>query len=533
MSEKKNKKGLIAIIVVAVVIVAAIVSFVVWKTRPRGMTVAVSELPDSLNPVLEQNTSGLNANELLFDGLVNLEVKDGRLVAEYALAEYIEQDEVTRKDYRATLRDGLVWHDGEKVTADDVVFSYKAYTLAENKSPMRDYLNAFIKDVVAESDNVVRIEFKKPIPEHSAIYVLTFKIIPQIYNKVPMNVNLREGENERAFATKPIGTGPFKLKSWDIGKWLTFEANGMYKVIKHEPQADSFVIKRTIDPVVRRNELRKGRINLITETSPTDREVIAKIKNVDINSYMPFAFYQIEINMDRTPSADARKAMAYALHREDLVPGTTDTDIAVLNYGPFPANTFQLNAPEYNNDELPHLLSYDKRRAINLASSSGLSGQNYNLLYPDSMGEFGKALAEGVAAQLGEIGVNVEVKRTGDQVFEREVYKNKNYDIALVYHDGFDSGYSSIGNLYRSNGSENLTGIADKKLDAMFDSWEKIDEMVDWIDETLALNAKISDICPALYLCTIKKDVYSRGLKNVTIASDNPFLSAEDWQFTN
>ena len=36
-------------------------------------------------------------------------------------------------------------------------------------------------------------------------------------------------------------------------------------------------------------------------------------------------------------------------------------------------------------------------------------------------------------------------------------------------------------------------------------------------------------LAPAMYLCNIQKDVYSRGIRNVTIATDNPFLSVEDW----
>jgi hypothetical protein len=49
------------------------------------------------------------------------------------------------------------------------------------------------------------------------------------------------------------------------------------------------------------------------------------------------------------------------------------------------------------------------------------------------------------------------------------------------------------------------------------------------VDLTLRINERISEIAPAMYLCTLRKDVYSRGLKGVAIATDNPFLSIEDW----
>ena len=533
-----NKK-ILAIGIGAVAVVGAVVGVVIAKAQPKGMTIAVSELPDSLNPVLEQNISGLNANELIFDGLVNFEVDpvSGKKYSEFALAESIVQDEKTRKNYIVTLRD-VSWNDGEDgnpgtpVTSADIVYSYKAYTYEGNKSPMRDYLLSFIKDVTAVDEKTVNIEFNDPIPDYAAIPVLTFKIVPSKYNGIEMNVDMRSGDNERKFSQNPVGTGPFKLTSWEIGKWLTFASNGLY--FKQVPQADSLVIKRTIDPVVRKNELSKGRINVILETNPMDRPTIEKIDNVDINSFLPFAFYQIEINTGLFKNPDARKAMAQALDKPNLIPSITDRDSGVvINNGLYPTNIFQVAMPEYVNEPLPNLLPYDLEKAKALASASGLAGQNVNLIYPDSMGDFGKALAEGVAAQLREIGVNVEAKRTGNQVFNRMLNKEKSFELALVYHDGFDNLYSSIDSMYRSNGADNVTGIADAELDSLFDELATKNKTEDWAKQILKINEKVADLSPALYLCSLQKDVYSRGLSNVLMATDNPFLSVEDWKFKN
>lgn len=539
---KMSKKSVIAIAIVAAAVVASVVAVAIWKAQPKGMTVAVSTLPDSLNPVLEQNTSGLNADELVFDGLTNFEVAEdsqreaGVLVTEFALAESIEQDSSDKKTYTVTLRD-VAWHDNSDenphyVTSDDVVYSYQAYALPENNSPKRDYILSFIEDVQAVDEKTVKVVFKNPIPEFRAYPVLTFKIIPHKYNGEEMNVNLREGENERNFATAPVGTGPFKLASWEIGKWLTFQANGLYGSVKNVPQADSLVIKRTIDPIVRMNELRKGSINMILETNPMDRASVAKIDNVDISSYMPYAFYDVAINTKVFSNADGRKAMAQALNKADLIPGITDKrDGVVINNGPFPSNTFEVSVPDYYSGEVPNLLPYDLDKAKSLAEKGGVSGQNAILIYPDSMGDFGKQMAEGIVAQLSKIGLTVEARRTGDQVFNRMVNKEKSYELALMYREGFDNLYSSMGAFYRSNSPENVTGIADKKLDSLFNDWEKTNETVKWIDLTLQINERVSELSPALYLCSLQKDVYSRGLSNILIATDNPFLSAEDWKF--
>lgn len=531
---KMNKKSVIAIVVVAAVIVAALASFLVWKkVQPKGISVEISTLPDSLNPVLEQNTAGLNADELLFDGLTNFEVDatSGKLYTELALAESIEQNPENKKTYTALLRE-LSWHDGTPVTAADVVYSFKAYTDKDNNSPKRDYLMSFIKDITAVDDKTVQIDFINPLPEFRAYPVLTFKIVPSKYNGKEMSVNMLNGENERKFSTAPIGTGPFKLSSWEIGKWLTFEANGLY--FKNVPQADSLVMKRVIDPVIRMNDLRKGRANLVLETNPMDRAAVAKISNVDINSYMPYSFYEVAINTKLFPNAEGRQAMAMALDKANLIPTITDqTDGVILNNGPFPSNLFSANIPEYVNEPMPNLLPYDISKAKELAASGGVTNQNAILLYPDSMGDFGTQMAEGIVKQLAAIGLNVEAKRTGDQVFKRMVYTEKSYELALIYCEGFDNLYSSMGDWYRSNGSQNITGVADSKLNSLFDTWEKEVSTVKWVDLTLALNKKVCELSPALYLCSLQKDVYSRGLENIAIATDNPFLSVEDWKFKN
>lgn len=532
---KFTKKNIIVIAIAAVAVAAVVVGIVIRMAQPKGAVAAVSTLPDSLNPVLEQNTSGLNASELIFDGLTNFEVdpETHTLTTVFGLAESIEQNPKDKKTYTVTLREGVMWHDESPVIAEDVVYSYNAYVLKENKSPKRDYINSFIESCEAIDDRTVRIVFKNPMPEFRAYPVLTFKIIPSRYDGKDLDVNMREGETERRFGTEPIGTGPFKLESWEIGKWLTFTANGLY--FNGRPGVDSLVIKRVIDPVVRMNELRKGRINLVLETNPMDRDIVKKMsKKIDINSYMPYAFYNISVNTNLFKSVEGRKAMAMALNKAKLVPGITDKeDGVILNYGPFPSNLFISTVAAYNSDSLPDLLPYDLTKAKKLAKTGDISGQNANLIYPDSMGEFGKLLAEGVAKQLGEIGLKVDVKRTGDQVFKRMVFKEQSYELALMYNDGFDNIYSSIGNIYSSNGSENITGIADKDLDSLLNKWEKEVVTDKWIKLTLDLNAKVCDLSPTLALCSLQKDVYSYGLDNVNIATDNPFLSAEEWKFKN
>ncbi|HOX92958.1 MAG TPA: ABC transporter substrate-binding protein, partial [Spirochaetales bacterium] len=238
----KQRTILILGLVLAVAAVVAAVFFL-WKPQPKGITVAVSNLPDSLNPIMAQNTSGMNASELVFDGLVNFEVdSQGRsLYPELALAESIEQDPVTKKTYTVLLRE-VFWHDGSELTANDVVYSFNAYMDPANESPSKPYLSSFIEKVEAVDSRTVRIEFHKPLPPFRVYPVLTFKIIPSSYRGARMDTNLRAGENERNFAVEPVGTGPYRLTGWEIGKWVSFAANGTY--FRRVPSIETLLMKK-------------------------------------------------------------------------------------------------------------------------------------------------------------------------------------------------------------------------------------------------------------------------------------------------
>jgi len=222
--------------------------------------------------------------------------------------------------------------------------------------------------------------------------------------------------------------------------------------------------------------------------------------------------------------------MSMVLDRASLVPPITNgAQGVVLNYGPFPSDLFARNIPEYVATPVPNLLPHDENQARALARSSGLTDQTAILLYPDSLGEFGTAMAKSIVDQLARIGLKVEAKRTGDQVFKRLVFSEKSYELALLYCDGFDNLYSSLDQWFHSNGRENISGIADGLLDRLLDEWGKAVITEDWVELTLKVNRRISELAPAIFLCTLQKDVYSRGLKGVAIATDNPFLSIEDW----
>ena len=555
-----NKKIIIPIAVVGAVVVGGGITAIVNKDKiaeafskkDSGIVVAVSEEPNTLNPVLKQNMTAMNINEMLYDGLANYEIENGFKKLKYAIASNIEQDGKKQSLYHIDLRRDVKFHDGTPCTADDVVFSYNAYLNDANGATEKEYLSNLIKSVTKGDDEYsVDINFQKPMPDYRVEPILTnVKIIPATYKGMQLNENLADDANAKKFGLEPIGTGPYKFASWEAGNQVTFEKNYEYFAKpeldkKPDPEdkkakALTVVVKVMADPVTRLQEMSKNRVNLILETNPADRQTVKDFNDnakkndtqIEIVSYMPYAFYQLAINTNVITKVDGRKAIAKAINKPQLVPGITNANdgSVIINDGPYPANTFEDTIAEYyDNVEIPNLNEYELTVAQKLAATSKLNSQNYILVYPDTLGAFGENLANAISVQLKQLGISVTARKLGASVYDEEVKQNKTFQLALQYCDGYDDHYTTLTSMYATTGKENVTGVRDKKLDQYLSEAEIADTTEKWHDAVLKVNRKVAELVPTVALCTVQKEVYAKNLEGVKILTDNVFLSVEDW----
>ncbi len=482
---------------------------------PDRIVVAASDIPSRLDPVSASSPAEENACELVFDGMVDIAANDsGTATPVLGLARSIDQDQTDRALYRITLRNAA-WHDGRPLDSEDVAASFAAYADPANRSPRREYLLALVASVESDGPLGVLVRFREPIAEFRAWYVLAFKIVPRGYKGKP-----------------PVGTGPFRLRSMRDGE-IVFAANKA--CYRGAPASELFVLRRVGAADERIRELLQGRVDVIADTSPLDRGRLEKAGDVMVQSYMPHAFYAAAINTRREALArvDARSALVRSVSRSSLVPGLTDRSSGVeLNYGPFPDGLLAKALPEYFHQGFPDRQAFDPARATRIAASSGLAArsalQKLRLAAPASWSEFGTRLAAALAGQLARSGIGAEAAILPDEAY-RAAIASRDYDIALVYHEGYDNLFSGIFELYRSDSPKNETGISSPPLDLLLASRESAIEATAWLSDTLALHDLVSELAPYIPLFTVEKDIFYRGVKGILIASDNPFLTAERW----
>ncbi|NJC12800.1 peptide/nickel transport system substrate-binding protein [Micromonospora profundi] len=239
------------------------------------LVVATSDEPDALNPVLNYGVDGAS---LIFDGLV-ARAADNRLVA--GLATDLPLLSADGRTVTAKLRDGVQFHDGTVLSAQDVVFTYQAVLDPKVDSTLRSDLD-MVESVTAPDPATV--VFRLRYPYAPFLQRLTLGIVP---------AKLLSGQdiNTAGFNRKPVGTGPYRVDSWTPGDRLVLTANERY--FGGRPANDRLVVAFVADDNVRAQRMRAGEFDA-AELPPK----LASVFDTD-------TAYQVQ----RVPTADYRGVM--------------------------------------------------------------------------------------------------------------------------------------------------------------------------------------------------------------------------------
>jgi peptide/nickel transport system substrate-binding protein len=486
------------------------------KRDPNIVVIAVEELPNGLNPVLDINDEGRLAAGIIFQGLFD---PSGDRPNDFkpALAKEITHSDSNRAVYDVSLQNGARWQDDRDFSADDVLFSYACYTYLGNNSPLRGRISSMIKSIEKVDSNLVRITFVVPVSPVDVPFLLSFKIIPSFYQNTPLDTNLRS-QTGLTFNRQPIGTGAYQFQGWDNNKLMLRRANPNARI-----EGITLQSQRDID--IRVKKLIDDQVDLVFNVDPSFFDVLNK-KQLEYAEYVPFAYYAIAYDITDSLLSDEhlRHAMAFATDRKVLLRDAYGADNdSYINYGPFPHNAHRLYR------------IFEDRFAYNLDSSkaelqkSQYHGEPLSLIYPQEFGSMGEKIAYGYKHMMDSIGVQVDVMERGLDFHAK--LDGKTYQMAVVYNKDFDRHYNILP-IYLSEGKENITGIHDEILDSLLVEWNSEIIMTKKVPIAKAIHERVSEICPYAYLFTPpQRAYYSKRLRNVVIVDANSLLvTAYKWE---
>ena len=231
---------------------------------PKGGKIILSSTGsyDSFNPFILKGTAAAgigNLYETLTTG------SSDEAFTEYGLiAKTIEWPD-DRSWVAFTIREEAVWHDGKKISPEDVIWTFN--TLMEKGHPFYKYYYGDVVEVIQENDNKVRFNFKGNTNLELPLIVGQLPVLPKHYWT---NKNFEETSMDI-----PIGSGPYKIKNFDAGRTITYELNSDYwgKNIPIKKGTENFgVIQYEYykDRSIEREAFKSGDIDLFSENTSKD-----------------------------------------------------------------------------------------------------------------------------------------------------------------------------------------------------------------------------------------------------------------------
>ena len=170
---------------------------------------------DTFNPFTLKGSSAAGIG-LLFESLT-LGSSDEAFTEYGLLAKNIEWPK-DRSWVSFTLRKEAEWHDGKKITSEDVIWTFN--TLMEKGHPFYGYYYGDIKEVIKISEDKVKFIFATNTNKELPLIVGQLPVLPKHYWE---NKNFDETTLDI-----PLGSGPYKIKSFDAGRSITYELNENY-----------------------------------------------------------------------------------------------------------------------------------------------------------------------------------------------------------------------------------------------------------------------------------------------------------------
>ena len=275
---------------------------------------------DSFNPFILKGTSAAGIGGL-YETLTT--GSSDEAFTEYGLlAETIEWPD-DRSWVSFTLRNEAFWHDGKKITADDVVWTFN--TLMEKGHPFYKYYYGDVKEVIKEQENKVRFNFTTNTNKELVLIVGQLPVLPKHYWE---NKNFEETSLEI-----PIGSGPYKIKSFDSGRSITYELDQNYwgfgASIPIKIGKDNFGTIRYDyykDRGIEREAFKSGEIDFFSENSSKEwataydinavNEGLIKKELISHENPQGMQGFAFNIRKDKFKDRRVRKALSYAFDFE-------------------------------------------------------------------------------------------------------------------------------------------------------------------------------------------------------------------------
>jgi peptide/nickel transport system substrate-binding protein len=356
----------------------------------------------ALDPAVVTDGESFIVTEQIYEPLVNYAKDSMEIVPGLAKKWDISKDGLT---YTFELREGVKFHDGEKFNADAVVKNFDRWAQSKDGEKFAYYGSMFggfegdpghvIKEVKADGDYKVVFTLSKPqAPFLKNIAMSPFAIAsPKSFDGDKLSKN-------------PVGTGPFKFKSWKQNDTIVLEKNNDYWD-KDLPKLDGVTFKVIKDNSARLNALTKGEIDLMDGLNPSDMKTVSGNSKLQLFERPSMNVGYLGFNVEKAPfdKKEVRQAISHLIDKQAIIDNFYE-GTAEPAKNPMPPSI-----AGYNDDIQDY--EYDEAKAKELLKSVGLEkGFTMDLwAMPVSRPYMpnGQKVAEAIQAKLAKVNIKANI----------------------------------------------------------------------------------------------------------------------------
>lgn len=382
------------------------------------------------------------------------------------------------KTWNVRIKENIFWHDGQRLTADDIIFTLEVIQDPDSRSP----LHASFQGVAAErvSELEVRFDLRNTYVFFADDHLKNLRIIPKhIFANIPVqNMKLS------SFGLNPIGSGPYKMDSYEkngdgIITDMHLASNEEYFEGKPHINTLSFKFMKTTDELIRAYNL--GQIDgfgIATAESLSENGVF--IRNITHYLKSP-RYYAVFINQNLAPEAlqkqEVREALSATVDRERILNEVFATHAAPM-YGP---------------TEL-------SENSVQEFDTSLLQGLEINLTVPEE--DFLVKTANILKENWESHGARVNILIFSLRNIQETVLRNSDYEFILFgnitkeNNDLFAFWHSSR----RFYPDQNLALYENDTVDSLLETFRKTFDENERFETLASISTIISEDVPAIFL---------------------------------
>ena len=409
------------------------------RAETNEITVGIAQdLDDSLDPHITVAAGTKEVMFNVFEGLMK-PTSTGDLIPAVADRYEVSEDKLT---YTFTLREGVQFHNGNAVTAEDVVYSISRCADTTDGTPLVEAFS-IVERVEALDDKTVAVTITEPSNEF--ISFMTTAILPAGYDQQD---------------TAPVGTGPFKFVSRVAQDSIVLEKFDAYWGTPAHLDRVTYKIIENAEGLLM--GLQSGALDIVSHLSTTQVAQLGEEFNIVEGTMNLVQALYLNHNVKPFDDIRVRQALCYAVDRQQIL------DIAFDGYGKIINSSMYPAFGKYFMPEMNDYYTVNVEKAKSLLAEAGYpNGFEMSITVPSNYQPHIDT-AQVIVEQLKAIGVTATINLVEWESWVNDTYVGRQFETTVIGFDATTMTARALLERWTSTYGKNMINYNNAEYDDLF-----------------------------------------------------------------